>query len=167
MYDRYWNKGNKRISEAFLGATAKRDDAPRKPTASTLLDKVLGPESSERKWRGGVVKRVGSQLRENPAAIPVAPQAQPLPRPLAPTTSLSGRPIASSITPPSRAPLSGATTAAPSPAGAVDDAAREAMMLRKMEALKKLAAKAVAPGASEDSCCCCSARGGKTAETAG
>ena len=148
MYDKYWNKGNKRISEAFLGATAKRDYAPRKPTASTLLDKVLGPESSERKWRGGVVKRVGSQLRENPAAIPVAPQAQPPPRPLAPTTSLSGRPIASSITPLSRAPLSGATTAAPSPAGAVDDAAREAMMLRKMEALKKLAAKAVAPGAS-------------------
>ena len=72
MYDKYWNKGNKRISEAFLGATAKRDYAPRKPTASTLLDKVLGPESSERKWRGGVVKRVGSQLRENPAAIPVA-----------------------------------------------------------------------------------------------
>ena len=147
MYDKYWNKGNKRISEAFLGATAKKDDAPRKPAASTLLDKVLGPESSERKWRGGVMKRVGSQLRENPAAIPVAPQAHPPPRPLAPTTSLSGRPIASSITPLSRAPLSAATTAAPSPAGAIDDAAREAMMLRKMEALKKLAAKAVAPGA--------------------
>ena len=143
MFDHSWNKGNQRLSQAWEKAS-KKQDAPAAnalPT-SVLLQRVLAPDRG--KWKGGALKRVGDGLRENEerAAHPKLNMGQPAPRPPAPTARFGSNPLSRGA--PSAPAVNSAgrhTQSAP----VVDDAMREQMERRRLEALRKLAARAPAP----------------------
>ena len=147
MFDHSWNKGNQRLSQAWEKAS-KKQDAPAAnalPT-SVLLQRVLAPDRG--KWKGGALKRVGDGLRENEerAAHPKLNMGQPAPRPPAPTARFGSNPLSRGA--PSAPAVNSAgrhTQSAP----VVDDAMREQMERRRLEALRKLAARAPAPGAAD------------------
>ena len=145
MFDHSWNKGNQRLSQAWEKAS-KKQDAPAAnalPT-SVLLQRVLAPDRG--KWKGGALKRVGDGLRENEerAAHPKLNMGQPAPRPPAPTARFGANPLSRGA--PS-APA--ATQNEKEKRPVVDDAMREQMERRRLEALRKLAARAPAPGAAD------------------
>ena len=147
MFDHSWNKGNQRLSQAWEKASKKQDaPAANAPPTSVLLQRVLAPDRG--KWKGGALKRVGDGLRENEerAAHPKLNMGQPAPRPPAPTARFGSNPLSRGA--PSAPAVNSAgrhTQSAP----VVDDAMREQMERRRLEALRKLAARAPAPGAAD------------------
>ena len=148
MFDHSWNKGNQRLSQAWEKAS-KKQDAPAAnalPT-SVLLQRVLAPDRG--KWKGGALKRVGDGLRENEerAAHPKLNMGQPAPRPPAPTARFGVNPLSRGA--PSAPAVNGSAGRHTQSAPVVDDAMREQMERRRLEALRKLAARAPAPGATD------------------
>ena len=147
MFDHSWNKGNQRLSQAWEKASKKQDaPAANAPPTSVLLQRVLAPDRG--KWKGGALKRVGDGLRENEerAAHPKLNMGQPAPRPPAPTARFGTNPLSRGA--PS-APAANSAGRHTQSAPVVDDAMREQMERRRLEALRKLAARAPAPGAAD------------------
>ena len=147
MFDHSWNKGNQRLSQAWEKASKKQDaPAANALLTSVLLQRVLAPDRG--KWKGGALKRVGDGLRENEerAAHPKLNMGQPAPRPPAPTARFGTNPLSRGA--PS-APAANSAGRHTQSAPVVDDAMREQMERRRLEALRKLAARAPAPGAAD------------------
>ena len=147
MFDHSWNKGNQRLSQAWEKASKKQDaPAANALLTSVLLQRVLAPDRG--KWKGGALKRVGDGLRENEerAAHPKLNMGQPAPRPPAPTARFGTNPLSRGA--PS-APAANSAGRHTQSAPVVDDAMREQMERRRLEALRKLAARAPAPDATD------------------
>ena len=145
MFDHSWNKGNQRLSQAWEKASKKQDAPAANAAPTSVLLQQLAPD--QRKWKGGALKRVGDGLRENEerAAHPKLNMGQPAPRPPAPTAGVGANPLSRSAPGAPAAREAGQQT---HKTPVVDDAMREQMERRRLEALRKLAARAPAPGAS-------------------
>ena len=146
MFDHSRNKGNQRLSQAWEKASKKQDAPAANAAPTSVLLQRLAPD--QRKWKGGALKRVGDGLRENEerAAHPKLNMGQPAPRPPAPTAGVGANPLSRGA--PGAPAASGSAGQQTHNTPVVDDAMREQMERRRLEALRKLAARAPAPGAS-------------------